>query len=92
MIIWNLSSDETVTYLKHETGYDNKWHNHYGMLPLPARQTEKKKVKIDSKYITPIKLTDIEILFKVTLNQIDEQILQDASDAKITVQIFKHLS
>jgi hypothetical protein len=62
------------------------------MLPLPARQTEKKKVKIDSKYITPIKLTDIEILFKVTLNQIDEQILQDASDAKITVQIFKHLS
>ena len=62
------------------------------MLPLPARQTEKKKVKIDSKYITPIKLTDIEILFKVTLNQIDEQILQDASDAKITVQIFKYLS
>ena len=62
------------------------------MLPLPPRQTEKKKVKIDSKHITPINLTDIEILFKVILNLLVEQILQDASDPKITVQIFKHLS
>lgn len=75
MIIWNLSSDGTVTYLKHVTGYDNIWHNHYGMLPLLPRQTEKKKVKTDSKHtsITPIKLINIEILFKVTLNQIDRK-------------------